>query len=300
MNRVWLTPHLAWASLLALALLWQCHMVMGASFRLRDGSSARIMPDPDPAGVAFGRRLRQAGAATDAAALAQDAAKQAAGVAAVTQSVAAAAQDAAAQNAAAQSGAQAQEGAAGAAGTGSAAGAAGATEGGATAAGATGGATADLDGAAAAAAVKAFAADSGTGGAGSRQGGAAPADPSRQAEAEDPARVLAQPDAAGAGAAAMPPAYVTVCSAVKDQHADVREWLAYHRAVGVDRFYLVDTGSASSMSHEVADYIGAGVVDFTYNASLVPTPGTHGPQLAAYELCLAKARARRVLRGGRA
>lgn len=88
--------------------------------------------------------------------------------------------------------------------------------------------------------------------------------------------------------------YVSICSSIKDQHADVREWLAYHRAVGVDKFYLVDTGSAIPMRSAMEDYIAAGIVDFSYDNNIPAAPGTHGPQLTVYERCLAKAKTKCV------
>lgn len=36
---------------------------------------------------------------------------------------------------------------------------------------------------------------------------------------------------------------VAICVCIRDQHVDVREWLAYHHALGVSKFYIWDTGS---------------------------------------------------------
>ncbi|KAL6770892.1 hypothetical protein ACKKBF_B33120 [Auxenochlorella protothecoides x Auxenochlorella symbiontica] len=85
------------------------------------------------------------------------------------------------------------------------------------------------------------------------------------------------------------PAYATICAAMKDQHTDVRGWVAYHRAIGVGKFYLVDTGSGESMQSVLQDHIDSGLVDFTYDSGILPTRGTHGPQLGVYQQCIAKA-----------
>ena len=115
-----------------------------------------------------------------------------------------------------------------------------------------------------------------------------------------------QTDEASAAAAAQsanaqpaaPPAYATICALIKDQHADVREWVAYHLAVGVDKIYLIDTGSQVSTATVLQDYIAAGLVDFSYDAHIPASPGTHGPQLTAYSRCLEKGRQRYCAREG--
>jgi hypothetical protein len=45
---------------------------------------------------------------------------------------------------------------------------------------------------------------------------------------------------------------VAICVCIRDQHVDVREWLAYHRALGVSKFYVWDTGSSPPLLVSVA------------------------------------------------
>lgn len=40
-----------------------------------------------------------------------------------------------------------------------------------------------------------------------------------------------------------PEGYVALCVIVKDQAADLREWLQYHRWIGISRVYLFDNNS---------------------------------------------------------
>jgi hypothetical protein len=35
-----------------------------------------------------------------------------------------------------------------------------------------------------------------------------------------------------------PPSYFAICTVVKDQHADLREWLYYHHWLGAETIYL--------------------------------------------------------------
>lgn len=81
-------------------------------------------------------------------------------------------------------------------------------------------------------------------------------------------------------------AYVAICAAVKDQHPDVREWIFYHRAVGINKFYLTDTGSQPPMQSVLEDHIQSGLVEYTYDTKVPPRKGTHGPQVTIYERCL--------------
>ncbi|GAB4813551.1 hypothetical protein N2152v2_000597 [Parachlorella kessleri] len=83
-----------------------------------------------------------------------------------------------------------------------------------------------------------------------------------------------------------PDAYVAICAAVKDQHIDVREWIFYNRAIGINKFYLTDTGSKPPMQAVLQDYIDAGLVDYTFDTKVPPRKGTHGPQVTIYERCL--------------
>ncbi len=55
-----------------------------------------------------------------------------------------------------------------------------------------------------------------------------------------------------------------VCLVVRNQHADIREWLEHHMALGVGRFYVFDNNSTRPMLDTVLDLVQAGVVDYQY------------------------------------
>ncbi|PSC67481.1 glycosyl transferase family 2 [Micractinium conductrix] len=79
---------------------------------------------------------------------------------------------------------------------------------------------------------------------------------------------------------------VAICVAIKDQNVDVREWIIYHRAIGVRRFYIFDTGSKPPLLDAVQDFVQEGLVHVEVEAHARPKPGTHGPQVALYDRCL--------------
>ena len=45
---------------------------------------------------------------------------------------------------------------------------------------------------------------------------------------------------------------------------DLREWVEYHRNLGVTRFYIMDLNSSRPSGREIADFISSGLVDFFY------------------------------------
>ena len=55
-----------------------------------------------------------------------------------------------------------------------------------------------------------------------------------------------------------------VCLVVRNQHADIREWLEHHIALGVGRFYVFDNNSTRPMLDTVLDLVQAGTVDYQY------------------------------------
>ncbi len=80
------------------------------------------------------------------------------------------------------------------------------------------------------------------------------------------------------------PHYLAVCAIAKDEGPYFREWIEWHRSVGVEKFYIYDNGSTDCTREVLAPYIESGIVvyhDF---------PG-HRMQLAAYDDCLARYRA---------
>lgn len=82
-----------------------------------------------------------------------------------------------------------------------------------------------------------------------------------------------------------PEGYVAVCAATKDRPDDLREWIEYHHALGVDRFYIFATDSLQPYEKALADLTASGVVE--YHALPWVTPLTVPlMQVRLYYLCL--------------
>lgn len=47
-----------------------------------------------------------------------------------------------------------------------------------------------------------------------------------------------------------------------DEHASIREWVAYHHSIGVARIYLYDDGSTPPLWGVLDDFIQSGVLAF--------------------------------------
>lgn len=74
---------------------------------------------------------------------------------------------------------------------------------------------------------------------------------------------------------------LSVLAIVKDEGPYLREWIEYHRIVGVDKFYIYDNESSDNIAKILAPYIKEGIVDYTY------WPG-QAQQLPAYADWLVK------------
>jgi hypothetical protein len=57
------------------------------------------------------------------------------------------------------------------------------------------------------------------------------------------------------------PSYVAICTVVKDQNDDIREWVHYHHWLGVSKIYVYDHESTTPLCQDLDDWISAGVVD---------------------------------------
>jgi hypothetical protein len=77
--------------------------------------------------------------------------------------------------------------------------------------------------------------------------------------------------------------YLSICAILKDESAYLPEWIAFHRAVGVEHFYLYDNESAVPVAHVLGREMSAGLV------SIIRWPGK-AQQGPAYEDCLARHR----------
>jgi hypothetical protein len=73
--------------------------------------------------------------------------------------------------------------------------------------------------------------------------------------------------------------YLAACMTYSNHASYLREWLEFHRIVGVERFFLYDNGSSDDHLEVLAPYIEEGMV------SLQDWPGA-GRQHAAFDHCL--------------
>ena len=77
--------------------------------------------------------------------------------------------------------------------------------------------------------------------------------------------------------------YLSVCAILKDENIYLPEWIAYHRAVGVEHFYLYDNESGVPVATTLGAEVGSGLV------SVIRQSG-RAQQGPAYEDCLARRR----------
>jgi hypothetical protein len=77
--------------------------------------------------------------------------------------------------------------------------------------------------------------------------------------------------------------YLSICAIYRDEGPYLREWLEFHRLVGVERFYLYDNNSTDDHAEVLRPYVEEGLVE------LNPWP-THPAQVQAYQDCLLRHR----------
>lgn len=70
--------------------------------------------------------------------------------------------------------------------------------------------------------------------------------------------------------------YAAICAIVKDELKDIREWLFYHLAIGVEHFLIYDNNSQVSLRSTLAPFIDANLV------TVVDISLTEAQQLTAY------------------
>ncbi|KAL6745533.1 hypothetical protein V8C86DRAFT_2975436 [Haematococcus lacustris] len=63
--------------------------------------------------------------------------------------------------------------------------------------------------------------------------------------------------------------YSAICVVAKDENMYVREWLTYHRCLGVDKVYLYDHNSTLPLRQGIEDLIASGYVQY------IPYTGSH-------------------------
>lgn len=60
------------------------------------------------------------------------------------------------------------------------------------------------------------------------------------------------------------PDYLSIAVILKDEAADIQEWIEFHRLVGVDKFYIYDNGSLDNLKEVLQPYIKSGIVEYNY------------------------------------
>ncbi|MCD8305722.1 MAG: glycosyltransferase family 92 protein [Prevotella sp.] len=80
-----------------------------------------------------------------------------------------------------------------------------------------------------------------------------------------------------------PEHYLSVCAIAKNEGAYFKEWIDWHHALGVEKFYIYDNGSDDDTREVLNPYIKSGLVDYTF------FPGLRR-QLAAYDDCMERHR----------
>ena len=80
-----------------------------------------------------------------------------------------------------------------------------------------------------------------------------------------------------------PSVHLAVCAIAKDEGSYFKEWIEWHRSMGVDKFYIYDNESSDNTREVLSPYIESGVVEYRY------FPG-YRKQLAAYDDCFERHR----------
>ncbi|HAT62563.1 MAG TPA: hypothetical protein DCS83_08525 [Prevotella sp.] len=73
--------------------------------------------------------------------------------------------------------------------------------------------------------------------------------------------------------------YFCICATFKDEKLSLKQWVEYHKIIGVDHFYLYNNNSTDKYMDELQTYIDEGIVD------LINWPMPHPAQLPAYMDC---------------
>jgi len=80
---------------------------------------------------------------------------------------------------------------------------------------------------------------------------------------------------------------VAVCAIFRDEAPYLREWIEFHRLVGVEKFYLYNNLSQDDFQTVLAPYVKKGIVQLIDWPHSYPDVATwSGIQLAAYDDCL--------------
>jgi Glycosyltransferase family 92 len=80
--------------------------------------------------------------------------------------------------------------------------------------------------------------------------------------------------------------YLSVCAIYRDEAPYMREWVEFHRLVGVERFFLYDNASGDEHLDVLAPYLADGTVE----VDAWPLPPGPECQMPAYNDCLERRR----------
>ena len=78
--------------------------------------------------------------------------------------------------------------------------------------------------------------------------------------------------------------YFSVCAIFKDEELSLKQWVEYHRIIGVNHFYLYNNNSTDKYKEELQQFVDEGIVD------LIEWPYPHPAQLPAYQDCFERFR----------
>jgi Glycosyltransferase family 92 len=88
-------------------------------------------------------------------------------------------------------------------------------------------------------------------------------------------------------AGSSPSSYLALCAVYRDEAPYLREWIEFHRLMGVERFFLYDHRSSDDHLEVLAPYIESGaVVVHDWHRSEVISRASYDDQVAAYEHCV--------------
>ncbi len=84
---------------------------------------------------------------------------------------------------------------------------------------------------------------------------------------------------------------VAICAIFKDEACFLKEWIEFHRLIGVDHFYLYNNGSQDHYKQVLSPYIKKGVVElFDWNRNFSNITEWNSIQCSAYQDAIEKTR----------
>lgn len=82
--------------------------------------------------------------------------------------------------------------------------------------------------------------------------------------------------------------YLALCCVAKDE-PDIREWVEYHHAMGVGKFYIFDNNSSTPLLYAIQDYVASGLIEysiFTHLSFPDMLKEHHTGQLYIFDKCI--------------